>query len=63
VSAAPAGVRFNGVRTLLSTIRGSARLLLLLRSERHAIRGTCPSGSAFFYMWAGIHDIKLELVE
>jgi hypothetical protein len=63
VSAAPTGVGFGGVQVLLSSYRRQRAPLATswIRGARHtwAVLLEAPS----FYERAGIHDIKLELVE
>ena len=63
MSAAPTGVGFGGVKVLLSSYgRQHAPLATSwIRGARHtwAVLLKAPS----FYERAGIHDIKLELVE
>jgi hypothetical protein len=63
VSAAPTGVGFDGVKVLLSNYRRHRAPLgtSWIRGSRHtwAVLLEAPS----FFERAGIHDIKLELVE
>jgi hypothetical protein len=63
VSAAPTGVGFGGVKVLLSSYRRQRAPLATswIRGARHTSAVLLESPS--FFERAGIHDIKLELVE
>jgi hypothetical protein len=62
VSAAPTGVGFGGVKVLLSSYRRQ-RAPLATSWIRGAPHTWAVLLEAPFYERAGIHDIKLELVE